>query len=52
VSTLVEEILPTERAVIELHQDQVSYDGNFANGLARLLALLGIEADGKQEADE
>src|SRR5260370_9420527 len=36
----VEEVLLAERALVQLHQDQVSDDGNFADGLARYIPSL------------
>jgi hypothetical protein len=39
-SAQVEQVLRPESAFVELHQDQVSDDGDLANGLARLLPLL------------
>jgi hypothetical protein len=36
----VEQVLPAERAFVQLHENQVSDDGNFSDGLARQIAFL------------
>src|SRR3989442_13914945 len=41
-----------ECAFVELHQNQVSDDGDLADGPAKLLPLLGAYASGEQRTDK
>jgi hypothetical protein len=42
VLTEVEEVLLAERVFVQLHEDQVSGNGDFADGLARHIPFLSI----------